>query len=160
MSIICLGCVFAEIRFTLRNRQHRNYDYFLGAGIIFLVKLNNVMRCATYVGTLVTSIFYNTNKVMIMFIMTVCLNIAALLLLMMKENTIMENFKTEFEATGESAVGLKWDIHYRDYIVPRGGDPVPLLIVNLVLPVILAFPLIKVIGSPGLLIKGKVEDED
>ena len=77
-----------EVRFTLRNRALRNYDFFLGPGILFLVKLNNVIRCATYVGTLVTSIFYNTNKVMIMYVISFLLNIVALILLIMKESEI------------------------------------------------------------------------
>ena len=85
ISLICLACVFIEVRFTLRNRWDRNYDFWLGPGVLFLVKLNNVMRCATYVGTLVTSIFYNTNKVMIMYAITLILNTVALFLLIFKE---------------------------------------------------------------------------
>ncbi len=81
LSIVCLIFVFIEIKFTLRYKDHRNYDYFLGPGILFLMKLNNVMRCATYSGALVTSLFYNTNKVMVVYGITFFLNIAALVLL-------------------------------------------------------------------------------
>ena len=39
-----------------------------------------------------------------------------------------------------------------------GGDPTVLLIVNLILPFLLAYPIYAVIGHPGMLIKGKSDD--
>ena len=150
-----------EVRFTLRNRALRNYDFFLGPGILFLVKLNNVIRCATYVGTLVTSIFYNTNKVMVMYLVSFLVNIVALVLLIMKESELQKYWMDYYElVTGLPAEGNKWDIFYAENYETIGGDPIPLLIANIVLPILLAYPLVKVISSPGLLIKGKISDDD
>ena len=63
-------------------------------------------------------------------------------------------------STGEAAEGAKWDIYYAENLETIGGDPIPLLIANIILPIFLLYPLLKVIRSPGLLIKGKVSDEE
>ena len=63
-------------------------------------------------------------------------------------------------STGDAATGTKWDIYYAENFETIGGDPIPLLIANIILPLFLVYPLVKVISSPGLLIKGKMSDEE
>jgi hypothetical protein len=87
-SIVGIGCVLAEIQFTLRFREIRKYDYHLGWLVLLLVKVNNICRLASYSGALVTSQFYITMKLIWLFLLTLAINLVTLIILIGKEGKI------------------------------------------------------------------------
>ena len=54
------------------------------------MKLNNVLRLAAFVGTLVTAIFYLTKKVIYMYIFAVIVNFASLVMVLYYDSKILD----------------------------------------------------------------------
>ena len=90
LSSVALICTLYEINFTLKYRPQRNYDYWLGAWGLFFVKANNVIRCSLYSGTLVTSLFYATTKVVALYPLMLILNLVAMIVLLRQESALQK----------------------------------------------------------------------
>ena len=112
-----MGCVLAEIQFTLRFREIRNYDFHLGWLVLLLVKLNNICRMATYSGALVTSQFYITMKLIWLFVLTFIINLIALIILIGNESKIQTQWYEKWNSTytfkqEDKAEDMSWEVYY------------------------------------------------
>ena len=70
---------------------------------------------------------------------------------------LMEEYKrqTDLEPTG-----LEWEIYLEELMEIIGGNVIPLLVVNIIIPFLIAFPLLKIIGAAGLAIQDYNEEEE